>query len=385
MIALLKETPPLEHVKYSDDVKETLALAAKLARKANRSVIHDRDYLQGLLLTHRKFNRLDALLSGMNTSIRQLRTQLGGSVHTAVPATQTDLLKTAEAIARASQNGNAGKVPVTVDVEHVLKALCQSSDLTIQKVFHQTGIAPERIDLSAQAMRRGQTRRSVLFIAKELSEVVVFVLVFLILIKSFLGELRLIPSESMVPGLLVNDRLVIERVTRWWRPYQRGDVLVFYPPMTQLNHDPWSLFLRSTGFSGLMYKKEDNIDVAYIKRLIALPGETVNVRPGIGVFVNGKKLDEPYVSELANTCTFMGSEPHCEPVEVPEGKYYLMGDNRNLSLDSRYWGFADQKNVIGRAVFRIWPLNRVGVLPAPPYQQAQNQAEDKDEQVTEGK
>src|SRR5699024_1297078 len=141
-----------------------------------------------------------------------------------------------------------------------------------------------------------------------------FVLFFLILIKSFVGELRLIPSESMVPGLQVADRLVIERVTRWTRPYHRGDILVFYPPMTQLKNDHVSLFLRLTGFSGLMYKKEDNIDVAYIKRLIGLPGDTVNVKPGVGVFVNGKKLDETYVNEVADTCTLMRPEPYCGSV-----------------------------------------------------------------------
>jgi signal peptidase I len=144
-------------------------------------------------------------------------------------------------------------------------------------------------------------------------------------------------------------------------------VLVFYPPMTELRKDPVSLFLRLTGFSGLIYKKEDNIDVAYIKRLIGLPGDTVEVKPGVGVFVNGQKLDEPYVNEIANTCTFARPEPICEPVKVPPDSYYMMGDNRNLSLDSRYWGFAQEERVIGRAVFRIWPLNRTGPLQAVPY------------------
>jgi len=61
-------------------------------------------------------------------------------------------------------------------------------------------------------------------------------------------------------------------------------------------------------------------------------------------------------------------EPYCGPIKVPPGSYYMMGDNRNLSLDSRYWGFAREDRVIGRAVFRIWPPGRIGFLPPAPYQ-----------------
>ena len=124
--------------------------------------------------------------------------------------------------------------------------------------------------------------------------------------------------------------------------------------------------MRITGFSGLIYKKEDNVDVAYIKWLIGQPGDIVDVRPEVGVFVNGQKLNEPYVNEIAATCTLMRPTPYCGPVRVPPHMYYMMGDNRNLSLDSRYWGFAREDRVIGRAVFRIWPLNRIGLLPLTP-------------------
>ncbi len=364
----------MEDLRYSDDIRETIALANKLARKANQTTANDRDYLKGLLLTHRRFNRLDTLLRGMQTSASHLRAQLGGIASEPPPAPTSDLLKNAELIAKSTGNGNPAKA-VTVETEHLLKAFCLSADPVVNQIIKENEISPERVEQSVLVMRKNQTRHSLLFIGRELAEVVVFVLVFLILIKSFLGELRLIPSESMVPGLQVHDRLVIERVSRWVRPYERGDILVFYPPMTQLKDDPWSLFLRMTGFSGLMYKKEDNIDVAYIKRLIALPGDRVQVRPGIGVFVNGQKLNEPYISEPPETCTIVKpvSEqalmPTCDAVRVPANKYYLMGDNRNQSADSRYWGFAEKERVIGRAVFRVWPLDRIGPLPAAPYQQ----------------
>jgi signal peptidase I len=357
----------LEDVRYSEDVKDAIHMAHKLARKQGVAVVSDRLYLRGLLMTHRKFNRLDSLLHELNLSPGKLAKQLKKSQNTPAPALTSDFLKNAELIAKTARP-NHGK-PVLMEVEHLLKAFCLSADPVISSVIKDNQLSTERIEQSSLKARRKQGRNTLLFLGKELLEVILFVLFFLILIKSFLGELRLIPSESMLPGLQVNDRLVIERVTHWNRPYERGDVLVFYPPMSQLKKDPWSLFLRWTGFSGLIYKKDDYIDVAYIKRLIGLPGDSVEVRPGDGVYVNDKKLAEPYTHEVAETCTLVKPNPYCGPVRVPEGHYYMMGDNRNQSLDSRYWGFAREERVIGRAVFRIWPLDRIGVLPEPSYQQ----------------
>lgn len=368
----------MQEIRYSDDVKEAVTLAERLARKAKRPAPTDRDYLDGLLLTHRKFNRLDALLSEMGISPARLKSETSRLPHekkaaanATTEANPSPLLSLATVWASKHLQGSKSDANsvVPVDVEHLLQALCSSSDPAIQRLFQERQITPERIEGILPVVQQRQAQRTVLFLGKELLEVVLFVLAFLILIKSFLGELRLIPSESMVPGLQINDRLVIERVSHWTRPYQRGDVLVFYPPMTTLGKDPWSVFMRITGFSGLVYKKEDNIDVAYIKRLIALPGDTVDVRPGRGVYINGRKLNEPYVNEIADTCTFVRPESYCGSVTVPKGMYYMMGDNRNLSLDSRYWGFAREDRVIGRAVFRIWPLNRIGALEHPPYSQ----------------
>ncbi|WP_373533170.1 signal peptidase I [Vampirovibrio sp.] len=355
----------MEDVRYSEDVKDAIHLAGKLAKKQGQAPISDRVYLLGLLMTHRKFNRLDSLLQELGISPGKAAQRLKNNLKTPTPAPTSDWLKNAELMAQAARP-NAGK-PALMEVEHLLKAFCLSPDPVVSAIMQENRVSAERVDQAMAQAHRKQGRNTLLFLGKELLEVIVFVLFFLILIKSFLGELRLIPSESMVPGLQVNDRLVIERVTRLNRPYQRGDVLVFYPPMSQLKKDPWSLFLRWTGFSGLIYKKDDYIDVAYIKRLIGLPGDMVEVRPGDGVYVNSKKLDEPYVNEVSETCTLVKPEPYCGAVKVPDGQYYMMGDNRNQSLDSRYWGFARKERVIGRAVFRIWPLDRIGALPKPAY------------------
>lgn len=355
----------MQSARYAEDVKDVLHFCEKLSRRQAALTVNG--FLQALLMIRRPFNRLDRLCHEAAVPVKELHKQIKATSTQNQTLDLHALLAQSEQIAafEAKQSG----LRQTVEVEHLLKGLYFVSEPATQTLLDRFHLTPDSIDQAMVSVKAKQGRNSILFLGRELTEVIGFVLVFLILIKSLFGELRLIPSESMVPGLQINDRLVIERVSRWYRPYQRGDILVFYPPMSQLKNDPISLFLRWTGFSGLIYKKDDYIDVAYIKRLIGLPGDTVDVRPGEGVYVNGKKLDEPYVNEVADTCTLMKPEPYCGSIQIPAGSYYLMGDNRNQSLDSRYWGFAKQERVIGRAVFRIWPLNRFGTIPPAPYDQ----------------
>lgn len=155
-----------------------------------------------------------------------------------------------------------------------------------------------------------------------------------LLIRTFIAEPRYIPSESMVPTLYEGDRLVVEKVSYNFQQPKTGDIVVFQPPAE----------LQSRG-----YPK----DQAFIKRVIGTPGEIISVQGG-KVYLNGKELAEDYIAEPP-------SQPF-PPVKVPEGQFFVMGDNRNNSNDSRYWGFLPKENIIGRAVFRFWPPDRLGIL-----------------------
>lgn len=194
---------------------------------------------------------------------------------------------------------------------------------------------------------------------KETVETIVTVLVLVILIRAFIGEPRWIPSSSMENTLQIKDNLIVEKVSRYFGKPQRGDILVFFPPQEDLNPSLWGKFTRAVGFF--------SSDEAYIKRVIGLPGDRLEVVPGIGVYVNGKLLKEPYIKEVFDG--FCAPEPdmHCGPLTVPKNSYYMMGDNRNDSTDSKYWGFLPEDRVVGRACFRFWPLNRIGVLNRPKY------------------
>ncbi len=445
------ETPQNKTLPLSEDIKEVLNLAKRQGsrRGVQQRPLTDRDLLDALLTLNRRFTAMDDIIRSMGTTPTLLKKHLptpantpeGGSAQSVASMNIEDLPAIQKARELATSEGAKN-----VSLMHLLLALTASTDPVLSVYWKEHAINPERVASACQEAEHHKVPRIVLFILREFAEVVVFVLFFLIIIKNGLGEIRLIPSESMVPTLRVEDRIVIERVSRWFRPYARGDILVFYPPGTQLKNDPWSVFLRLTGFSGVLFKKEDNIDVAYIKRLIGLPGDQIEVKPGVGVYVNGQKLDEPYVNSIAATCTlepqfqlqpessarqylFLGvpqetspdlnggktspvptgsgdeSSPEmpdimqawqydviqgaymrpkllndldkaqlfrtlqlnftpgvCAPVTVPEGFYYMMGDNRNASLDSRFWGFEPDSRVIGRAVMRVWPLTRITLL-----------------------
>lgn len=155
-------------------------------------------------------------------------------------------------------------------------------------------------------------------------------------IRTLVAEARYIPSSSMEPTLEINDRLIIEKISYRFRTPQRGDVVVF-SPTDKL--------------------REQNFKDAFIKRVIGLPGETVEVKGGT-VYVNGEALREKYIEE--------SPDYRYGPVEVPQNQYLVLGDNRNNSYDSHYWGFVPRDNLIGRAVVRFWPLNRLGSLDEAP-------------------
>lgn len=165
-------------------------------------------------------------------------------------------------------------------------------------------------------------------------QVVAIALALVLIIRTFIAEPRYIPSDSMYPTLHVGDRVVVEKLSHYFRPIQRGDILVFSPPP----------LLQKLGYTP---------DQAFIKRTIATPGEKVEIHDG-RVYIDDTPLSENYIAE----------NPYYRllPARVPEESLFMMGDNRNNSNDSHIWGFLPEKNEIGRAIFRFWPPDRIGLL-----------------------
>ncbi|MDR1167428.1 MAG: signal peptidase I [Heliobacteriaceae bacterium] len=192
---------------------------------------------------------------------------------------------------------------------------------------------------------------------KETAETIIFVVVMVIIIRFFLGEIRWIPSGSMKPALVEGDRIFVERYSRFYKTPERGDIMVFYPPFEQLKNTPLKLFSRLTGF----FCK----DIAYIKRVVGMPGDKFEIKPDdtgkYTVYINDKPLDEPYVKS-AYDYTPCSERMYCGPMEIPEKQYLMLGDNRGNSQDGRYWGLLPEDRFVGRAVFLFWPLSRVKML-----------------------
>ena len=189
---------------------------------------------------------------------------------------------------------------------------------------------------------------------KETLDTIVFVIVMVTIIRFFIGEIRWIPSGSMRPTLIEGDRIFVERFSRFYTTPKRGDVMVFYPPFVQLDESPIGIFKRLTGF----FCK----DIAYIKRVVGMPGDKLeikkNYRGRYFVYINDKPLEEDYILSDFDSIP-CNENMYCGPFIVPQGEYFMMGDNRHNSLDSRYWGFLPQDRFVGKAVFLFWPLNRI--------------------------
>jgi signal peptidase I len=157
-------------------------------------------------------------------------------------------------------------------------------------------------------------------------------LIFALLIRTFVAEPRFIPSDSMVPTLEKGDRLVVEKLSYHFQEPQAGDIVVFSPPD----------LLQAQGYAA---------DQAFIKRVIATGGDTVAVQNG-KVYRNNHPLEEDYIFE---------SPRYVLPrLKVPEGYLFVMGDNRNNSNDSHIWGFLPKDHLIGHAIFRFFPFDRLG-------------------------
>ncbi|MEH1778732.1 MAG: signal peptidase I [Nostoc sp.] len=157
-------------------------------------------------------------------------------------------------------------------------------------------------------------------------------------IRTFVAEARYIPSGSMEPTLQINDKLIIDKISYDFSSPKRGDIIVFNPTK--------KLTL-------------ENFHDAFIKRVIGLPGEKVAVKNG-KVYINDVPLQENYLE----------AKPDYQwgPVVVPADSYLVLGDNRNNSYDSHYWGFVPRNKIVGRAILRFWPLNRIGEINRPIYQ-----------------
>lgn len=169
-------------------------------------------------------------------------------------------------------------------------------------------------------------------------------------IRTSVAQSFFILSGSMEPTIQVDDRVLVDKLSYHFKNPQRGDIVVFSPTDTLL---------------------QQNFRDTFIKRVVGLPGEKVEVKAG-RVYINSQPLPEAYIAEEQQTVV-----DHCGPaaqaylsgpVTVPPNSYLVLGDNRTNSYDGRCWGFVPRDRIIGQAVISFWPLGRTSFI-----QQAEGQ------------
>jgi signal peptidase I len=184
----------------------------------------------------------------------------------------------------------------------------------------------------------------------EIVETLVLTLVIYLLIHNFVAQPFEVEQESMVPTIVEHEYILIDKVSPRFSDYDRGDIVVFQPP---------------PGF--------EQGGVPFIKRVIGLPGDTVSLENG-RVYVTPRggspvPLAEPYVVKVgdhAAPTTPRDAEGTAEWT-VPAGEYFVMGDNRPESQDSRFFGPISRDSIVGRAWLRYFPLDRVAIMEKPTY------------------
>lgn len=162
---------------------------------------------------------------------------------------------------------------------------------------------------------------------RELLEAILPALVIVLVVNIFLAQATRVEGQSMEPNLHNNERLIIEKVSYYFHPPRRGDIVVLRRP--QRSSEP------------------------LIKRVVGLPGETVEIKDG-RVFINGEPLDEPYLKQA--------TWPAMPARLVPEEHVFVLGDNRSFSNDSRAFGMVPFTDILGRAWVRYWPPSGIGLV-----------------------
>ena len=192
-------------------------------------------------------------------------------------------------------------------------------------------------DEPTPAPQKGRGYRALI----EWTIILIAVLLCTVLLRTYVVQSFSIPSLSMYPTLQVGDRIIVNKLSYHLHGVQRGDIVVFASPPL-----------------------EDQEYADLVKRVIGLPGETISAKGG-HVYINGKRLNEPWLPP--GPASYTGALPgdaHPQfdlpgPVKIPPGEYYVMGDNRTDSEDSRFFGPIPRSLIVGRAEFVAWPLSHI--------------------------
>ena len=180
-----------------------------------------------------------------------------------------------------------------------------------------------------------------------------FVVSWLFIETEGIFRFKKVASESMLPTLKPGQRFLSEQVSLRFSPLERGEIVLYYPPDAIIKPDPLSKLGRWLGFSLSIDGEPDKIPPLYLSRVIGLPGDKLTLKPNLGVWINGEKLNEPYVYDVLKFCENPDSVVECQYPTVQQEQYFLLSDNRNNAVDSRLLGTIDKSRIIGKVSWRF--------------------------------
>lgn len=196
-------------------------------------------------------------------------------------------------------------------------------------------------------------------VLREILETALIAILIFVGVRTLVLNFR-VDGSSMLPSLVNGEMLLVNR-----NSYDSYDLYSLVDWIPGVNHADAKEF---TPFAGphrgdvIVFNPPVTSDKPYIKRVIGLPGDTVEIKDG-GVWINGIKLDETYLHGDTTEC-----EPRaCDPVVVPEGSIFVLGDNRAHSSDSRYFGTVEISEIVGKAWITYWPIGHIGSVPTSDY------------------
>ena len=175
----------------------------------------------------------------------------------------------------------------------------------------------------------------------EYSEAIITALILALLIRAYVIQAFKIPSGSMIPTLVIGDHILVNKFLYGTKiPFSETRVLEFTKPEKG---------------NIIVFKYPEDPTRDFIKRVVAVEGDVVESRNKT-IYVNGKPTSEPYTQHTDNSIRPLGIEPRDNfgPLIVPKNKFFVMGDNRDQSYDSRYWGYVDRKDIKGKALILYW-------------------------------
>jgi signal peptidase I len=163
-------------------------------------------------------------------------------------------------------------------------------------------------------------------------------LIIIFLIYTFIASVEIVYGSSMEPNFYTGERILVDKISKFVRPFYRGEIVVLIPP--------------------------DNPGVHYIKRIIGLPGDVVKIyQCNIYISRDEKRyqLEEPYLPK--DLCTVGGASIRDGwSLRIPDGQYMVLGDNRSVSIDSRSFGLITKDEIVGHVIFRFWPIAQAGFV-----------------------